>query len=115
MKLLAFTQSLIRQVVPRACDLDCGILIGSVTTHLSDLPHGRSYVVPRTHPQSHPIKGELRRELVKIRPAIQMASANSNSGDETRRREEDNKANSGVCCALGLSAVAKLRARDVKH
>ena len=67
-------------------------------------------LVPWARPQFAPIKGKLRRGLVKIRPAIQIASANSNSGDKTRGREENNKANSGVCRALGLSAIAKLRA-----
>jgi hypothetical protein len=74
----------------------------------------KSFVL-RMHPRFSQIDGKLRRGLVKIRTAIQMASANSNSGDETRCREEDNKANSGVCCALSLSAVAELRARGVRH
>src|SRR5258708_38918439 len=67
------------------------------------------------HPRFSQIDGKLRRGLVKIRTAIQMASANSNSGDETRCREEANNANSGVCCALSLSAVAELRARGVRR
>jgi hypothetical protein len=86
-----------------------------VEAHLNDPPYGRSDIVPRTHPQFPPIEGKLRRGLVKIRPAVQMTSINSNSGDETRYGEKIIKRISGICRVLGLSAVAKLRAADVKH
>src|SRR5882672_602992 len=94
--------------------LGCNLLGGASADHQDLLFAQRAVrevlIVLRMHPRFSQIDGKLRRGLVKIRTAIQMASANSNSGDETRCREEDNKANSGVCCALSLSAVAELRA-----
>jgi hypothetical protein len=94
--------------------LGCNLLGGASADHQDLLFAQRTVreVLNRSAdaPANLSIDGKLRRGLVKIRTAIQVASANSNSGDETRCREEDNKANSGVCCALSLSAVAELRA-----
>jgi hypothetical protein len=91
--------------------LGCNLLGGASADH-QDLLFAQRTVreVLNRSADAPSIDGKLRRGLVKIRTAIQVASANSNSGDETRCREEDNKANSGVCCALSLSAVAELRA-----
>jgi hypothetical protein len=98
-----------------ARDFHWGTPIRSVEVHLSGPLHGRSDIALRIRQRLPPIEAKLRRGLVKIRPAIQKASINTNCGDETRSPEDDNEANFWCLPCAWFVSGSQVAAADVNH